>query len=184
MEPPHFGDDEWEDLWRRACEGDRAVWNELCGRLKNVAWKTINKFSNLSEEDRRDVFAIVFMRLYTHIHTINEPNRLPGWIARTSLNESFQMLRRRAKDVPTDTIEDTPSMQAPVEERLLDDERHAAVRLALLKLPPKCQSLLKLWSAGMSQAQIVAETSMAQGSIGPTVRRCLNSLKGLLGGKL
>lgn len=173
-------DASWEELWSRACARDEAAWTALCERLKNVAWKKINGFRNLSEDDRRDVFAKVFFLLYNNIERIEQPTRLPGWVAKTAYHESIQMLRRRQKDVPVEDVGEQPAQGAGVDERLLADERRAAVRAALLELSERCQQLLGYWSAGFSQRQMVAAMSMPQGAIGPNVRRCLDRLKRLL----
>ena len=70
-----FGEESWDDLVKRARDNDEAAWVALCQRLKKVAWKTINRF-RMPIEDRKDVFAVTFLRLFTHIHTIEQPDRL------------------------------------------------------------------------------------------------------------
>lgn len=155
----------------------------MCRRLERVVWKNIYKFGGLNEAERLDIFASVFFRLFTHIHTIKQPERIPGWVATTARRESLQLLRRRGRETPSEVADDAVATDGPVDEQMLADERHAAVRRALPLLTPQCRDLLGLWSAGAPQAQIVVELDMAQGSIGPTVRRCLDKLKSLLGGE-
>ena len=43
----------------------------------------------LSAEDRKDVFAAAFFRLFERIDTIREPHKLPGWMATTTRNEAL-----------------------------------------------------------------------------------------------
>ena len=68
---------------------------------------------------------------------------------------------------------------ATADQELLAAERHAALRQALLELPPGCQQLIALLTADPSvpYAEISARLGIPVGSIGPTRRRCLDKLR-------
>lgn len=173
------GDESWDDLVKRACDGNDAAWQALCERLKNVAWKTINRF-RMPMEDRKDVFAVTFLRLYTHIRTIEQPDRLPGWVATTASNEAKQLLRRQGKYELVETFDEYPSFDDDGVEEHLSDRDRQRVREGVRQLGEKCQKLLRLVSIGASMKTIAAETGMPHGSIGPTRRRCLDNLRDLI----
>ena len=62
---------------------------------------------------------------------------------------------------------------------MLVAERHAALRQALVHLPPCCQRLLALLieDPPIPYAEISATLGIPVGSIGPTRRRCLDKLR-------
>jgi RNA polymerase sigma factor (sigma-70 family) len=73
-----------------------------------------------------------------------------------------------------------PDEQAiTAEQQLLTAERHAALRTALLDLPPQAQRLIALLAADppVPYAEISARLGIPVGSIGPTRRRCLDKLR-------
>ena len=67
----------------------------------------------------------------------------------------------------------------PVEHELLAAERQAALREALLTLPPSCQQLITLLiqDPPVPYARISATLGIPVGGIGPTRRRCLDKLR-------
>ena len=62
---------------------------------------------------------------------------------------------------------------------MLRAERHAALREALLDLPPHGQRLIAMLVADppVPYAEISARLGIPVGSIGPTRRRCLDKLR-------
>jgi RNA polymerase sigma factor (sigma-70 family) len=165
-------------LVAQARSGDADAWRMLCGRLKNVAWKTINSFG-LNEHDADDVFAAVFFRLAEHLDSIRDPDYLPGWIATTTRNESYSLLRVRQRTTPVgDDFDDVVDAHDPAE-RLLDDELLAAVYSALEHLDQPCQELLRLLTAEppLRYAVVAERLNIPVGSIGPTRERCLGKLR-------
>jgi RNA polymerase sigma factor (sigma-70 family) len=166
------------ELVTLALAGSREAWETIVTRYRNVAWKTIATF-DLGNEDRNDVFAATFFRLFDHLATIREPEKLPGWIATTARNEARTLLRRRARERPVDRMEETVSTMASHDEGLLDDELRTALRLAFETLDPECRRLLTLLTADppLSYDTISELTGRPRGSIGPTRQRCLERLR-------
>ena len=106
--------------------------------------------------------------------TLRNPAALPGWLATTTRRECGRLLR--AARVPQATgyeldAQTLPDEQAiTAEQQLLTAERHAALREALLDLPPECQRLIALLAADPPEpyAEISARLGIPVGSIGPT----------------
>jgi DNA-directed RNA polymerase specialized sigma24 family protein len=76
--------------------------------------------------------------------------------------------------------ETSPDQQAGMaEQELLAAERHAALREAFTRLPPRCQQLIGMLiqDPPMSYAQISASLNIPAGSIGPRRGRCLDKLR-------
>src|ERR1700712_3260061 len=119
VDPRHDGSTSLADLVARALDHDQAAWRALVDRLKGVAWKVLYGY-DMSEEDRKDAFASTFFRLYEHLGTIRELEKLPGWVATTARNEAHTIFRRRRNTVPMESVglrespvtEDTDQMMA------------------------------------------------------------------------
>jgi RNA polymerase sigma factor (sigma-70 family) len=169
---------DFDRLVQGARGGDPAAKEALVNSLKGLVWHTIADFG-LSLEDRQDVFAGTFCRLFERLDTIRQPDRLPGWIATTARNEAHTLLRARGRFVLTDEIKERDDPEPSSDDKLLTRELHAALRLGFRSLPAACRQLLRLLSADPrpSYQEIGELLDMPHGSIGPTRQRCLERLR-------
>src|SRR5690606_19831955 len=100
---------------------------------------------DLTPEDRNDVFASTFFRLFERLSSIREPDKLPGWIATTTRNEALTLLRSRSRETPVESFADSPTEAgSEPDARMLDLELRAALRIAFTELPDDCRELLVL----------------------------------------
>jgi len=174
------GEDDAE-LVRRARAGDSAAWEKLVERLGGRVW-AVARAQGLSRADADDVFQVTWMRLVTHLDSIREPQRVGAWLAVTARHESFRVLRRNGRQVPTgddEDFEDGLQLDPPVDASVLANERQKAVWSAIATLPSHCQRLLRLLMADppFSYEQIAELLDIRPGSIGPTRGRCLDKLR-------
>lgn len=173
------GDD--AELVRRARAGDSDAWEKLVDRLGGRVW-AVARAQGLSRADADDVFQVTWMRLVTHLDSIREPERVGAWLAVTARHESFRVLRRNGRQIPTgddNDFEDVLQLDQPVDAGVLANERQKAVWDAVATLPSHCQRLLRLLMADppFTYEQITELLDMRQGSIGPTRGRCLEKLR-------
>lgn len=170
------------ELVRRAQDGDQGAKLELVDVLKRLVWHMLGDF-RLSNEDRQDVFATTFCRLFEQIEAnrIRDPQRLPGWMATTARNEARNLLRLRGRFVVADDLGDQEDDRPAADEGVLNRELGVALHLAFQGLPRNCQRLLRLASAipPLSYDEIGELLTMPHGSIGPTRRRCLDRLRNM-----
>jgi RNA polymerase sigma factor (sigma-70 family) len=169
-------------LVERARARDEAAWRVLCHRVKNVAWKVINN-EGLRGADADDAFAATFLRLAEKLDTIREPEKLPGWLATTALNECRAIGRSRRRLEPFADLPEPRDAGFQPDEPLLELELRGAVGQAFVQLSEQCQRLLRLLTAVpvLSYDEIGAALGgMPVGSIGPTRGRCLERLRELL----
>jgi RNA polymerase sigma factor (sigma-70 family) len=166
------------ELVKLAVEGDAAAKEALVEALKRLVWRSIGDFG-LSNEDRQDVFAGTFCRLFERIGTIREAEKLPGWIATTARNEARTLIRARTRMQPWADLGDTEDREGPHDERMLDAEVRVALKAAYRRLSPTCQELLRLVSAvpRLPYEEVGQLLKMPHGSIGPTRQRCLERLR-------
>jgi DNA-directed RNA polymerase specialized sigma24 family protein len=112
-----------------------------------------------------------------------EPAALPGWLATTTRRECGRVLRAPGGPHATGHLPDAETFPneraAPTDHELLEAEWHAALRDAFTVLPPPCQQLIAILTADplVPYAEISARLGIAVGSIGPTHRRCLDTLR-------
>jgi RNA polymerase sigma factor (sigma-70 family) len=166
------------ELVAGARDGDERAWRELCSRVKNVAWKTINSYG-VRGADADDAYAATMFRLAEHLDRIRDPERLPGWVATTARNETLGLFRSRRRTV---VVEDVPERDSGIGEpdaALVRDELREAVRRSFALLDERCRRLLRILTADppIPYEDVGALLEMPHGSIGPTRRRCLDTLR-------
>ena len=163
-----------------SANGDQAAWNELVRRYARLVMAVIRSY-RLTAADAQDVSQTVWLRLVEHLGNLREPEALPRWLETTTQRECGRYVQRGRRTVPVDPHSDTVVHQ-PASEDLDGDIARAELRRALLdglaELPPRDQSLLRLFAAATSYKEISELLGMRPGSVGPTLRRCLDRLRG------
>jgi RNA polymerase sigma factor (sigma-70 family) len=170
------------DLVTRARNGDKQAWDALVEQYISLIW-SICRRHRLSDADAEDVGQSVWLLLVEQLDRIRDPAALPGWLATVTRHECLRVVRAARGPLAAGyglDAEILPDEQArTAEQELLTAERHAALRQALLELPPDCQQLIALLTADppVPYAQISARLGIPIGSVGPTRRRCLDKLR-------
>jgi RNA polymerase sigma factor (sigma-70 family) len=167
-----------ELLVRRAADGDRAAFDEIVERFAGLVW-AVARDLRLTPEDAADVSQTTWLRLVEHLGRIRQPERLAGWLVTTARNESFRVLRRQGRQVPTDDDEiagiDEPDPLRAI--RRMED--HDALVVAFADLPQRCQVLLRMLMVDPPPPyeHVAAELGVTVGYIGHTRGRCLDKLR-------
>jgi RNA polymerase sigma factor (sigma-70 family) len=166
-------------LVTRARDGDEGAWDDLVGRYLGMV-HAICRGHGLGTDDAADVNQVVWLRLVEHLSRLRSPEAVGGWIAATTRNECLRVLRHQTRQVPTedDRIPEG-TVPAALDERLLTEERDAALWRAFATLSARCQALLRMLAAEPPPGYDVvgAALGMPVGSIGPTRGRCLATLR-------
>ena len=171
------------ELVTRASDGDRQAWDALVDRYAPLIWAICRRY-RLDRADAEDVGQRVWLRLLEQLEKIRDRAALAGWLATTAQQECIMVLRTRRPQpggyVYVPDVGDVPDDQAgAAEQELFAAERDAALREALVRLPPSCQRLIALLCADppVPYAEISARLGIAVGSIGPYRGRCLEKLR-------
>lgn len=173
-------------LVRRAQSGDQEAWNALVDRYSSLLW-SVGRAHRLNQSDAGDVVQTTWLRLVEHLGRIEDPERLPGWLATTARRECLHLLRRTGREhvgLGDDAALDVVDVQAePLDARLLADERDAALWSCFERLSDRCRTLLRVLMAAEppAYAEVATALGMPIGSIGPTRGRCLQRLRQLSG---
>ena len=173
-------------LVSRASAGDQEAWNALVDRYASLLW-SVCRAHRLSSADAGDVVQTTWLRLVEHLGRIEDPERLPGWLATTARRECLHLLRRSGReqvgfddDAALEVVDDRSE---PLDARLLADERDAVLWSCFERLSERCRTLLRVLMAAEppAYADVSAALGMPIGSIGPTRGRCLQRLRALSG---
>ena len=161
--------------------GDVAAWGRLVERYVPLVVSVARRY-RLSPDEVADVSQTLWLRLVEHLDQIREPRALPGWIVTTTRNEAFRLIKTRNRTVSYDALNDWEPRRdddTELDEQLLRDERHQALREGLEELRPAQRQLLLLLLADppLSYDDISHQLGIPKGSIGPTRARCLEQLR-------
>ena len=171
-----------DELVTAAAHGDERAWELIVKRYLPLVYSVIGAF-RLSRSDAQDVNQTVWLRLVEHLDDLREPAALPGWIAVTTRNEAFRVIKSDGRTVKVDPMADQAFPHQPqspsIDEDLLRSERHQVLRDALSELPAKQRELLLLLVADppVSYREISQRLGIPIGSIGPTRSRYLDHLR-------
>jgi RNA polymerase sigma factor (sigma-70 family) len=187
------------ELVAGALAGQQAAWDALVERLHRVVWKSVN-MTTFDHEIRDDAFAATWLRLAERLHTIREPEKLPGWLATTACNEVRQIVRQRNRSGvsltaswvapagtsgPSDLLESLIGDTGDHETDMVRDESRHEVRTAFSRLDEPCRELLTVLVLADPPIPYDEASEMLGrpvGALGPSRRRCLDKMKGLLAG--
>jgi RNA polymerase sigma factor (sigma-70 family) len=171
------------DLVADATGGSQDAWDQLVGRYTPLVMSVIRRHS-LTEQDARDVYQTVWLRLVEHLTRIVEPRALPGWLVATAKHECLRVIRLRDRTLPQDpwtmAARADPAGEEPgVDDRLLRQEQHDALLAAFAELPDHQRELvmLLLVDPPLSYDEISRRLDVSIGYIGPTRRRALQRLR-------
>jgi RNA polymerase sigma factor (sigma-70 family) len=176
-------------LVRAAVDGDQLAWSGLVERFSGLLWSICRAY-RLSTADAPDVFQMTWLRLLENLASIQEPERLPAWLATTCRRECLSYLRRNKRSQPTgdDRLLDLSAAGQAVPAADLPTmvaARDAGLWRAFGQLTERCQQILRVLVVtaedGPPQYELVAASlGIPTGSLGPTRKRCLAQLRKLL----
>jgi RNA polymerase sigma factor (sigma-70 family) len=166
------------ELLTLAKSGDQTAWSELVDRFSQMVWSIARSF-RLDEAAAKDVSQTVWMRLIENIDRIDDPERLPGWLATTCRREALRVQGVRDRVIPTEFEYDVPDDRPSLEAMLVEDEEAREVVSAFETISEDCRQLLRLLTTDppLTYEEISDVVGRPIGSLGPTRSRCIERLK-------
>lgn len=162
--------------------GDDAAWTEVWARYGSLV-KAVALRTGCNDEEARDVVQRVALIALQSLCKLDEPGKLPGWLAGVARYQSLEMIRQRRGG--EEIREATIVHHADPAEELARDQELAALRRVFVQLDPRCRRMLSsldLQDPPASYKEVARAEGLASTSIGPIRRRCLRRLKKLLTG--
>jgi RNA polymerase sigma factor (sigma-70 family) len=169
-------------LVRAAAGGEEDAWDALVDLFGELIW-AVARGLGLSQADAADVCQTTWLRLAEHVSRLREPDRVGAWLATTARNEALRTLKRAARQVPTgwevEPARNRGYDEPPPDQRLLEDERNAALWQAFNDLSGPCKVLLRylIVEPPPTYAEVSAVLDIPTGTIGPRRNRCLDHLR-------
>jgi RNA polymerase sigma factor (sigma-70 family) len=157
------------------------AWKTLVGRYSHRMYAVARSF-NLAEATAEDLVQTAWLRLLERADQLRDPDALGAWLCMIVRNEARRLVTRR-RELPSELVPERPDHAVEAADHgLLRAEYAAALRLAFARLGADCQQLLRLVLAEprLSYDEIAVAVGRPRGSLGPTRRRCLDSLRELL----
>lgn len=135
-------------------------------------------------EDREECLSEAAMRVWDKIDQFDEDRgSFNAWLTAITRNTALNRLRRAASE-DSEIPENTPSPEPTPEERLLREERQAAVKHALKQLSQSERSLFyRKYYYLQSTAQIASELGMTERAVEGKLYRLKKRLRKMLGGE-
>ena len=192
------------ELIARCRRGDAPAWHALVDRYARLVHAVALRHG-LRGGEVEDVAQEVFLALARALPEIDDPERLPGWLATSTRRASWRAVQVRRREDELDdpelaagqaAVAPTMAAQAPAASmhaapmpsigELLDLwQRQDALTQAMTRLQARCRTLLTMLfldEQEPSYDDIAASLDIPKGSIGPTRTRCLQQLREILAG--
>ncbi len=173
------------DLLSAARAGSEDALGQIVNELSPLLWQ-VARSAGLSQGDAEDVLQTVWMRLVTHLDSINDAGALTGWLVTTTKREAWRVRAAGRKLLPADqdVFADLPDKGPGSEEQVIFEDQRRELWAAIGMLSRRCQELLRImaFAPRSDYATVAAALGMRVGSIGPTRGRCLAKLRALLAG--
>lgn len=173
--------EEIAELVKRAAAGEPGAWDALVRRFNGLIWSVIRRF-RFSLSDSQDVAQVVWLRLLENLGSLRDPGRVAGWLATTTQRECLRLVRSGGRMFPVadDQLERAAEPGASAEDIVTANDLRRAVFEIWRMLELRCRRLLELSAHKLPYQEISELLDMPMGSIGPTMRRCLEKLRKLL----
>ena len=160
------------ELVGRCLEGDQKAWDELVEEYSRYVYAILGKGFRLQGQDAEDAFQDVFLRIYTRLGSLRDPDALRPWIA--------QLTRRVCLDRLSAAGREEPSEQEPdaIDHTIAELDDAFAVREAMAELTDECQEVLdRFFCRDESYRTIGEELGIPSGTIASRISRCLGKLR-------
>jgi RNA polymerase sigma factor (sigma-70 family) len=176
------GSSEVSQLVLASAKGNEAAWRELVRRYSPLVM-AVTRTYQLPAEDAEDISQTVWLALVEHLRQLREADALPGWLATTTRNACTrhvqQAWRVKLTDPHVDDIMEQP-VSVDLDAGILRAELRQALRDGLRELDVRDQQLLRWRTCDPPKPyhEISELLGIPIGSIGPTLRRSLEKLRG------
>jgi len=174
------------ELIERCLEtGDDRAWQALVERYGRLVYSVPLRMG-LPAQEADEVFQDTFIRLLEKLATVRDRDRLGLWLAATARRKALDRATRGPTRRETFFDEHLPAVADPMPlaaDELVRLEQQAQVRHALDQLAERCRRLLEALfyeDPPPSYRALARRLGVAEGSLGPTRRRCFDKLERIL----
>src|SRR5690625_3036074 len=128
-------------LYEVARAGDRDAQRALVEELNEMLWRAARR-AGLDRESAADVVQTAWLQLWRPATELEHPRALTKWLLTTVRREAWRSLGRSRHEVLSDPVDIQEPTIEGVEDGLVRNAEHEAVRRAFLAQPERCRRLL------------------------------------------
>ncbi|MFI6175435.1 RNA polymerase sigma factor [Nonomuraea sp. NPDC051191] len=162
-----------------AQEGDAQAWERLVEEFTPMLRSRIRRF-RLGHEDAQDVLQTTWLLAWQNLKRVEDPQRMPGWLATIAFRECLK-LTRRTREICTPDL-DTLGSTDDVDRELARIWLAGTLEELVEELPTAQRVLFRALTETSEPHYVDVARRLGRpvGSIGPTRARCFAKLRGLL----
>ena len=168
-----------------AClDGSREAFDVIVERHQRQVYQLCYRFAG-NHEDASDLAQDVFIRAYRGLHSFKGRSAFSTWLYRIAVNVCLNRVGARSqKWTPLDAADHPDLREERADARILRDERAAAVRAAIARLPKKQRAalILRVYH-DLPHDEIAAIVGSSVGAVKANFFHALANLKKLLSTK-
>ncbi len=171
-----------EQLVRATLHGETSAFGAIVERYWNmIVALALTKMSDPTEAE--DVAQESFLKAYSHLHTLQKPSRLVGWLSKIAIQQCANSVRRNVrckiafgcKATPIEELDDQSVKKNPAG---LSESQIHFVRHTVAQMPEKLRQLIIMrFVAGFSAVQIAEKLGKRPGTIRVMLHRAYNLLR-------
>jgi RNA polymerase sigma factor (sigma-70 family) len=175
--------EDMEEVLVACLGGDPSSWDQLLGRVRQVALDLATRSYHLSSEDAEDLAQAVQLRLLERLPQLRQPRAFPRWIWRLIHHMALHTLRQRRPILSLDFLH---GREASVLAEATPDPYHqvllrADLDLALSRLPSRYRRPIELHLLhGLSQDQVGRLLGRPRSTVATQIERGLHRLRRVL----
>ena len=170
------------ELLRRIREGHTEAWDVLVDRHQQLVYSVALR-SGLEPQDAVDVAQSSFLALLESQDSLQDGERLVGWLVTVTRRQAWKVRERRHREPPAAEPQDLATDEQVDSGGLLDWEQLSVLHAAVDQLGSPCRELIRALYLDARQptyTQVARELGRAVGGIGPLRGRCLERLRRML----
>ncbi len=175
---------------------DKAIFSELVRRYHSHVERLLYHLAP-DWSDRADLSQEVWIRVYRHIHRLQEPNRFKGWLSRITTNLFYDELRKRKRHRPPLSLDAPRTLEdgevdweiaaadpSPVDQ-MMTQEFYQQLQREIHALPEVFRTTIVLREIqGLSYEEIAEITEVSLGTVKSRIARARHRLQAGLQGYL
>jgi len=162
--------------------GDNSAFGTIVERHWNmVIALALSKIDESAEAE--DIAQESFLKAYSYLHTLQNPDRFAGWLSKIVLQECSNNIRRSVRsrsalDYDGPSIEDSQTNMILMSNPGLSHNQLQFVRQTVRQLPEKFRTLIIMrFVAGLTSVQIAEQTGKRPGTVRVRLHRAYKILR-------
>jgi RNA polymerase sigma-70 factor (ECF subfamily) len=167
------------ELVRRILGGETALFELVMRRYNQRLFRVLRAFLR-NESEAEDVLQEAYVRAYSHLSQLEQPERLASWLTHIAVHEAKGRLRRRGRmvDVKEGPLRAVPSPSRDPEQEAMGRQMQRVLSSAIDELPVGYRTVFVLRDVeGLSTAEVAESLRLSQQAVKMRLHRARAALR-------